>query len=159
MRRIVATFILISMIFLVGCASDKPQFHLPSNGGAGGYVPSVPPRLTDEESKIAVFANGAPDGFWARNDRGNGDPFNCAFSNANAVVKDGVLTLSLVNTKNGYAGAEYRTYPTASQIPSPPIRRSRYPSSRTRSRDRAKPTRTPPKVRTQRAKDRSHRKA
>ena len=110
MRRIVATFILISMIFLVGCASDKPQFHLPSNGGAGGYVPSVPPRLTDEESKIAVFANGAPDGFWARNDRGNGDPFNCAFSNANAVVKDGVLTLSLVNTKNGYAGAEYRTY-------------------------------------------------
>ena len=66
-------------------------------------------RFTSDEYKIAVFKNGAPSDFWARNDRGNGQPFNCSFSNSNAVIDDGLLTLSLTKSGSGYAGAEYRT--------------------------------------------------
>ena len=66
-------------------------------------------RLTENEDKIAVFADGYPDGFWARNDRGNGHPFNCSFRRSNAVVADGLLTLSLTESGGGYVGAEYRT--------------------------------------------------
>ena len=84
-----------------------------------GQTPSgtgnIPPeetgniRLTENEDKIAVFADGYPDGFWARNDRGNGHPFNCSFRRSNAVVADGLLTLSLTESEGGYVGAEYRT--------------------------------------------------
>ena len=66
-------------------------------------------RLTENEDKIAVFADGYPSGFWARNDRGNGHPFNCSFRRSNAVVADGLLTLSLTESGGGYVGAEYRT--------------------------------------------------
>ena len=67
-------------------------------------------RLTTEEAKIAVFANGAPHGFWARDDRGNGPPFNCEFRRSHAVISDGLLTLSLTNEGGKYVGAEYRTH-------------------------------------------------
>lgn len=78
----------------------------------GGAIPPdkvVTGRFTADEHKIAVFANGAPEDFWARNDRGNGSPFNCSFQNSNAVVSDGLLSLHLTKTGTGYAGAEYRT--------------------------------------------------
>ena len=67
-------------------------------------------RFTAKENKIAVFSQGYPYGFWARNDRGNGSPFNCAFSRSHAVVEDGKLTLSLSKEGDGYVGAEYRTW-------------------------------------------------
>ena len=66
-------------------------------------------RLTADADKIAVFASGAPEGFWARNDRGNGLPFNCSFAASNALVADGLLTLSLTESDGKFAGAEYRT--------------------------------------------------
>ena len=78
----------------------------------GGAIPPdkvVTGRFTADEHKIAVFANGAPEDFWARNDRGNGSPFNCSFQNSNAIVSDGLLSLRLTKTGTGYAGAEYRT--------------------------------------------------
>ena len=68
------------------------------------------PRFTDEESKIAVFENGEPEGFWARNDRGNGHPFNCSFSAGNAVIDKDALTISLVKNQGGFSGAEYRSW-------------------------------------------------
>lgn len=80
-----------------------------STGGGGISLGGGVNRLTTEESKIAVFENGAPEGFWARNDRGNGHPFNCSFGNSNATVEDGLLTLSLTKNGSGYVGAEYRT--------------------------------------------------
>lgn len=70
----------------------------------------IPDRWTTEEDKIAVFENGEPEGFWARNDRGNGGMFHCSFSKLNAIVADGYLTLKLDQRNGGYAGAEYRTY-------------------------------------------------
>ena len=109
MRRLISLILLAVLLLLVGCDVADSPVRLPSNGPSGGYVPDLPPRLTDEASKIAVFENGAPDGFFARNDRGNGEPFNCSFASANAVVADGLLTLSLTKTGSGYAGAEYRT--------------------------------------------------
>ena len=81
---------------------EVPGVELPSLGGSEK-------RLTLDENKIAVFNNGSIDGFWARNDRGNGQPFNCSFGRSNAVIADGVLTLSLTKGQSGYVGAEYRS--------------------------------------------------
>ena len=71
-------------------------------------------RFTAAEDIIADFSLGEPYGFWARNDRGNGPPFNCSFMRSNAVVADGLLTLSLTKGQQGYIGAEYRTWMTYS---------------------------------------------
>lgn len=71
---------------------------------------AIPDRWTPDSDKIAIFANGSPQGFWARNDRGNGPPFNCSFQRSNATIADGLLTLSLTKGTGGYVGAEYRTY-------------------------------------------------
>ncbi len=76
----------------------------------GEALPDVDGRLTLDEEKIAVFENGDPHGFWARNDRGNGHPFNCSFSRENAVVANGKLTISLTEKDGHYVGAEYRTW-------------------------------------------------
>lgn len=90
-------------IFLLSSCRQTPQGN--GNISLGG----APNRLTVEENKIAVFSKGAPQGFWARNDRGNGMPFNCSFSNRNAVIANGLLTLFLTENENGYVGAEYRS--------------------------------------------------
>lgn len=96
-------FALVTILLLSSC-----QQMLPSGGGEislGG----AEDRHTLEADKIVVFANGAPHGFWARNDRGNGQPFNCSFARDHAVVADGKLTLSLTNEGGKYVGAEYRS--------------------------------------------------
>lgn len=87
------------MISCAGCGNNSV-----------GNVEGIPDRWTGEEDKIAVFTNGFPQGFWARNDRGNGGMFNCSFRRDNAVLKDGKLQLILRETEEGYAGAEYRTH-------------------------------------------------
>jgi beta-glucanase (GH16 family) len=85
-------------------------FILPDEGGGGNVsLGGEPKRLTTEESKIAVFESYAVEGFWARNDRGNGQPFNCSFSNGNAVIGEDRLTISLTESDGKYVGAEYRS--------------------------------------------------
>ena len=100
----------IALLFvaLLVLASCKP--HSTSMGG-GNIRPEdkLPTRLTQEEDKIATFENGYPEGFWARNDRGNGHPFNCSFARSNALVANGLLTLSLTEGEGKFVGAEYRT--------------------------------------------------
>ena len=103
MKKIIALLIL-SVFLLSSCVHFKTPGH--EEHSLGG----VPKRLTPTEDKIAAFSDGAPDGFWARNDRGNGPPFNCSFMRSNAVINDGLLTLSLTNSGNGYVGAEYRSH-------------------------------------------------
>ena len=98
-------FLLVAVILLV---SSEPGGGI-SGGGGGASLGGEANRLTTEDSKIAIFKNGYPDGFWARNDRGNGPPFNCSFGNSNAVIADGLLTISLTKNGSGYMGAEYRT--------------------------------------------------
>ena len=90
---------------LLLCSCQKPS------GGTGNIPPeeTTQLRFTADADKIAVFANGSAEGFWARNDKGNGHPFNCSFQRNNAMIADGFLTLSLTQSNNGYAGAEYRT--------------------------------------------------
>ena len=71
---------------------------------------NLPDRLTTEDEIFVRFADGYPEGFWARNDRGNGGMFNCAFAAGNAKVENGYLTLFLDKTEQGYAGAEFRMW-------------------------------------------------
>lgn len=78
-----------------------------------GNIPDgdiIEDRFTPSADRIADFSSGAPDGFWARNDRGNGHPFNCSFKGANAVIDNSLLTLHLTAEDGRYAGAEYRSF-------------------------------------------------
>ncbi len=99
------TVILLLCLFLCAC-------HRAEQGV--GNIPHeeiIEGRFTPEEDKIAVFTGGMPLGFWARNDRGNGHPFNCSFQNTNALIAEDILTLLLTKTDTGrgYAGAEFRS--------------------------------------------------
>jgi endoglucanase len=78
-------------------------------GGGTTSLGGVENRLTLAEYRVADFSVGSTDGFWARNDRGNGHPFNCAFHNDHALLNDGRLTLVLSKSQTGYVGAEYRS--------------------------------------------------
>ena len=102
MKKILA-LLFVFVFLLSSCVHYNPP------GDEEHSLGGVPSRLTPSADKIAVFADGAPQGFWARNDRGNGPPFNCSFMRSNAVINDGLLTLSLTNSSNGYVGAEYRS--------------------------------------------------
>ena len=115
--KICLLFLLFSLLF-TSCSID---YFVPitspttttttETGGSTSLLPEgVPGRWTSDEDKIAVFANGTPNGFWARNDRGNGSPFNCSFQRSHATIGDGLLTLSLTKSNTGYVGAEYRTH-------------------------------------------------
>lgn len=99
-----AALALASVILLVSC---QP---MPPSGNGNISMGGADHRLTANEYKIANFADGSPEGFWARNDRGNGHPFNCSFSNKNALISDGLLTISLTENNGSYVGAEYRTH-------------------------------------------------
>lgn len=95
--------VLLLPLLLVSC------FRTP----AGGDVISpgeLEEKFTSDEYKIAIFENGDPYGFFARNDRGNGPPFNCSFMRSNAVIENGKLSLVLSEEKGGYVGAEYRSW-------------------------------------------------
>ena len=98
--------ILLGMVFslmlgIAGCTPSSSQSE---------SLDGIPDRWTTEEEKIVVFAEGEPEGFWARNDRGNGGMFNCSFGKENAKITDGYLTLTLDKQNDRYVGAEYRTY-------------------------------------------------
>lgn len=77
--------------------------------GCDGGTESSSSGNPKEADKLLSFEQSVSLNFWARNDGGNGYPFNCAFQNDNAVIEDGLLTLSLTQTDGGYAGAEYRS--------------------------------------------------
>ncbi len=86
-----------------------------SQTGSGNIAPGeIADRSTPDEYKIATFEDGYPNGFWARNDRGNGDPFNCSFMRSHATVENGTLTLLLSKENSGHAGAEFRSEATFS---------------------------------------------
>ena len=104
MKRLlkVASLLLALSLIFSSCRQKQGNGNISAEDG-------VTDKFTPSEDKIAIFDTGAPDGFFARNDRGNGHPFNCSFQNTNATISNGILTLSLTETENGYAGAEYRS--------------------------------------------------
>lgn len=108
--NLTALTLCLAVLILASCQSQQLP-HSPSMGGAGNIPQNnvVSGRFTPDEDKIANFINGTPQGFWSRHDRGNGQPFNCSFSNENAVVENGLLTLVLSKDGDKYVGAEYRS--------------------------------------------------
>ena len=103
MKKNIILILFILMYTLSTCVnSNTGGIEAPSLGG-------IPLKITSDEDKIAVFSKGSPTGFWARNDRGNGHPFNCSFARDHAIINDGLLTISLSKGNNGYIGAEYRS--------------------------------------------------
>lgn len=96
--------ILITIISLLTSCSI-----LRNEGNAPVIEDSSPLRLTEDENKIAIFSSNNIEGFWARHDRGNGQPFNCSFSRDNALIENDLLTLILSKGNGSYAGAEYRS--------------------------------------------------
>ncbi len=127
MRKILTLILFLSMLTMSSCGNLMDQIiefnkKTPSDQSFGSILPpnytqnghgkppeNTPPHFTEEEYKIAVFENGYPDGFFARNDRGNGSPFNCSFSNTNAVVEGGLLRMSITEGRDNFVGAEFRT--------------------------------------------------
>lgn len=94
---------LLLLILIMALSSCTPN-------GEVGPIEDVDDRFTIDKYKIAVFGDGDPHGFFARNDRGNGFPFDCSFMRSNAVIDDGVLSLILSESNGGYVGAEYRMW-------------------------------------------------
>ena len=90
--------VVLAGLLLVGCQRQSADLS-----------PYPQERFARNEDKIADFSTGQVWGFWARNDRGNGHPFNCTFLRENAVIENGKLTLTLKESNGGYAGAEYRS--------------------------------------------------
>ena len=104
-KMTVCILALLSLIALPSCFGSNAQ------GSTGPFDDITELRLTPDEHKIAVFdSDGAyPEGFYTRNDRGNGFPFNCSFLRRNAVESNGTLSLILSDSNGGYAGAEFRS--------------------------------------------------
>lgn len=103
MKKMKRSLVLLAVLLLAGCS-----------GPGGEEQPDLPERWTAEEHKIAQFAHGAPEGFWARHDRGNGAPFDCRFDNGNARLEGEHLQLWLTGADGAYAGAEFRSWQTFS---------------------------------------------
>lgn len=95
---------------LLSCLFCFSGCVFPWHRGPHPSVEGLAERWAKDEEKIVVFVNGASGDFWARNDKGNGHPFHCAFSKYNAVIENGLLTLSLTKAETGYVGAEYRSH-------------------------------------------------
>ena len=102
-RTVLCVLVLTSLLLFSSCKPKNPSSPLSPEELAKT-------RLTSNEHKIAHFADGYPDGFWARHDRGNGAPFHCAFSRNHATVAQDKLTLSLTKEGDGFVGAEFRTW-------------------------------------------------
>ena len=103
MKKLIVLLIAISCC-LCGCqntGNGDSQNATKEKTETGGAVLDLPDRLTTEEEKAVIFANGYPQGFWARNDRGNGGMFNCSFIRDNAKVENGYLSLILDKDENG----------------------------------------------------------
>lgn len=83
--------------------------------GIDGSVSGVPDRFTQEEDIIANFSTGQTEGFYASDNWANYQMFDCEWSADNAVIKDGVMNMSVTkaegSTPHGfsYYGAEYRS--------------------------------------------------
>lgn len=109
--KLLALALCVVLVFSISCQKES-TYKSPSMGGAGNIFPenAVKGRFTADEDKIAVFDSEHVNGFWGRNDRGNGQPFNCSFSNQNIDIANNLLTLSLTKGGDrGYEGAEYRS--------------------------------------------------
>lgn len=103
------------LIASAGCVASNPQDNVePSVPAAPTFTPhesadGIPDRLTAEDEKTVVFSQGgSPDFYWA-DGYSNGNEFECTWRKSSAVIKDGVMSMTVSKENGGYAGAEYRT--------------------------------------------------
>ena len=109
-KKIIMRILAVLLVVVLSFSSCEQEKRPTPSGNGNISLGGAPLRITLEENKIANFAEGAPKGFWARNDRGNGHPFNCAFYRSNSVINNGLLTITLNKGNDGkYVGAEYRS--------------------------------------------------
>ncbi len=83
---------------------SDPSTFTPDASAAG-----VPNRLTKGSEIIVNFASGGNPDFHWQNGYSNGGQFGCTWSNGAAKVEDGVMSMSVMRSGGGFAGAEYRT--------------------------------------------------
>lgn len=69
----------------------------------------APIRWTKDEDKMLVNKNGI-DGFYAADGYSNGNMFNCIWRKNNISFNDGVMSMTVNKSKNGYDGSEYRSW-------------------------------------------------
>lgn len=109
----------LTLLFSTGCSfpsigsPNTPSEEFPQEPAAGTpheSVAGVPDRFTAEAEKIAVFANGAPQNFYASDGYSNRGMFDCTWRAYCARVENGVMKMSVSREQNGYAGAEYRSH-------------------------------------------------
>ena len=90
--------------------TPKPMFvppeptFTPHESAAG-----IPDRLTMDNEVLVDFSKGIPKDFYWADGYSNGGVFNCTWRKRSAAIEDGVMHMSVVRERNGYAGAEYRT--------------------------------------------------
>ena len=83
--------------------------------GIHSSAKDLPQKFTREEDKIIDFAAGKTEGFYASHGYSNRQMFNCEWSRNNAVVQNGVMSMSVTEAEGGtqsgydYYGAEYRS--------------------------------------------------
>lgn len=72
-------------------------------------VSGIADRFTSDEDKLVDFACNKTSDFYAANGYRNNYPFDCTWTRDNAVIKNGVMTMSVTGGKGNYYGAEYRS--------------------------------------------------
>lgn len=102
--------LLLTALFILSSCINIPGITGPDGGKGEILENNGEIRLTPDKDKIAIFVDRDPDGFFARNDRGNGFPFGCSFMRSNAVVANNKLTMTLDKQGDQIVGAEYRTW-------------------------------------------------
>ncbi len=84
-------------------SEDELTFE-PHESAAG-----VPDRLTTDDERIVDFSQTLPSEFYWADGYSNGGMFNCTWRKSSAVVRNGIMNMSVSEEGKGYAGAEYRS--------------------------------------------------
>lgn len=100
-KRAVSVICVASLAFsMLGCTPDRARRE--------DDLMNLAYRYTDAADIIVDLESGRTSDFYASDGYRNGPPFNCTWSAGNAVIADGVLSMSVTGGGN-YLGAEYRS--------------------------------------------------
>lgn len=74
----------------------------------------IPDRLTSDSERLVDFADGESSSFYRAHGYSNGGTFGCSWDKNNAVIKNGIMNMTVSYSGGCYYGAEYRTDTTYS---------------------------------------------
>lgn len=116
MKKIIAVF---AAILITGClcscssqkTTDSSDLSSTTSPESSQQEQAIMRDKLIEEKMEDDFTDGISDEFFASSGWSNGDPFNCTWSDENAVITDGTLKLTIDKIVDGlYRGGEYRSY-------------------------------------------------